>query len=51
MKTDIEIARNTPLRPIGEIAAQVGITDTSYFSRFFKKHCKVTPSEYRKAFR
>ena len=25
MKTDIEIARNTPLRPIGEIAAQVGI--------------------------
>lgn len=36
---------------IEEIAAQVGITDTSYFSRFFKKHCKVTPSEYRKAFR
>ena len=25
MKTDIEIARNTPLLPIGEIAAQVGI--------------------------
>ena len=25
MKTDIEIARNTPLLPIGQIAAQVGI--------------------------
>ena len=36
---------------IEEIALSIGITDTSYFSRFFKKHCKVTPSEYRKAFR
>ncbi len=25
MKTDIEIARSTPLKPITEVAAQVGI--------------------------
>lgn len=37
--------------PIEEIAGKIGIADTSYFSRFFKKHCRVSPSEYRKAFR
>ena len=36
---------------IEEIARAVGVLDTSYFSRIFKKHCKVTPSEYRREFR
>ena len=36
---------------IEEIARAVGVSDTSYFSRIFKKHCKVTPSEYRQEFR
>jgi len=36
---------------IDEIAKSVGILDTSYFARVFKKHCGATPSEYRRAFR
>ena len=36
---------------IEQIARTVGFTDTSYFSRFFRKNCGVTPSEYRNAFR
>ncbi len=36
---------------IESVALAVGIEDTSYFSRFFKKHCGVTPTEYRKAFK
>lgn len=34
-----------------QIAAEVGILDKAYFSRFFKKHCGTTPSEYRSLFR
>ena len=33
---------------IGEIAADVGILDSSYFSRLFKKHEGITPAEFRK---
>ncbi len=33
---------------IGQIAAAVGIFDTNYFSRVFKKTLGITPSEYRK---
>ncbi len=36
---------------IEEIARNVGVFDTSYFSRIFKKHCNVTPSDYRQEFR
>lgn len=36
---------------IDEISHAVGMEDTSYFARFFKKHCKITPSEYRNTFR
>ena len=34
-----------------KISRAIGIEDTSYFARFFKKNCGVTPSEYRNAFR
>ena len=39
MKTDIEIARSIPLRPIGEIAAQVGIPQDSleYHGKYIAK--------------
>lgn len=33
---------------INEIAIELGFEDTSYFSRFFKKHADISPTEYRK---
>lgn len=36
---------------IEKIAPEIGIDDTAYFTRFFKKSCSVTPTEYRKAFK
>ena len=36
---------------IREIAREVGIFDTSYFTRVFKKHCNVTPARYRAEFK
>ena len=38
-------------RPIEEISRAVGFPDTSYFSRFFKQQCHLTPREYRAAFK
>ncbi len=35
---------------VEEIAKKVGIYDTSYFSRMFKKYCNLTPTEYRMEF-
>ncbi len=32
---------------IEDVAREVGISDTSYFTRMFKKHCNLTPTEYR----
>ena len=34
-----------------EIAFDLGFSDTSYFNRFFKRECNVTPVEYRMATR
>ncbi|MBC8153735.1 MAG: helix-turn-helix domain-containing protein [Bacteroidetes bacterium] len=34
--------------PIGEVAAEVGLLDPSYFSRLFKKYEGVTPLAFRK---
>lgn len=31
-----------------DIASAVGLDDQSYFSRFFKRNCGMTPSEFRK---
>lgn len=35
---------------IEEISALVGISDSAYFSRLFKKFCNTSPSEFRKVF-
>jgi AraC family transcriptional regulator, transcriptional activator of pobA len=34
-------------RSVGEIANVLGFDDPAYFSRFFHKHCGVSPSEFR----
>lgn len=36
---------------VEEIAKEVGIFDTSYFTRVFKKYCNVTPTKYRAEFK
>jgi len=33
-----------------KIAMEVGVSDAAYFSRMFKKHCDISPTEYRKMF-
>ena len=33
-----------------EISSAVGIDDQNYFSRIFKKHCGMSPSEFRKEY-
>jgi len=33
---------------VGEVAAEVGLVDASYFSRLFKKHEGLTPLEFRR---
>lgn len=37
--------------PIEQIAQSVGITDSAYFARMFKKYCNITPSKYRAEFK
>ncbi|WP_181163803.1 AraC family transcriptional regulator [Pontibacter mangrovi] len=34
---------------VSEIASKLGYTDNSYFSRFFKKHARETPEQFRKS--
>jgi AraC family transcriptional activator of pobA len=36
------------LKSIKEISFELGFEDPSYFSRFFKKHTKMSPLQYRK---
>jgi AraC-like DNA-binding protein/ligand-binding sensor protein len=36
-------------RPIGEVALDVGYSDTSAFTRAFTRSCGVSPSEYRES--
>jgi AraC family transcriptional activator of pobA len=37
-----------PRLSVSEVAFTLGIDDISYFSRFFKKHSGISPSDYRK---
>ena len=34
---------------IDKVAKRMGIADASYFSRWFKRHCGLSPTEYRKS--
>lgn len=36
---------------VSEVAEEVGIPDTSYFIRFFKKHTGITPKQFQKNFK
>lgn len=38
-----------PNRPVAEIAAETGFDDPFYFSRVFRRHTGLSPSEYRNA--
>lgn len=44
------LLRDTEL-PVAEVAAAVGITDPSYFSRFFKRQSGLTPLAFRRKMR
>lgn len=35
-------------KPVKEIAARLGFNDEAYFSRFFKRHTRMSPGMYRK---
>ncbi|KMQ63077.1 hypothetical protein ACM46_14145 [Chryseobacterium angstadtii] len=37
-----------PHLSVSEIAFSLGVEDVSYFSRFFRKHSGISPSDYRK---
>lgn len=37
----------SPQRTIGKVASSVGVNNINYFSRIFKKHTGMTPSQFR----
>ena len=45
-----ELLHNTD-KSMSAIAAEIGINDMSYFSRFVKQHTGLSPSEYRNIYR
>ena len=52
---DIRIAKAKELLcstdiPVTEVGERCGFDSASYFSKIFKQHTKLTPSDYRKAF-
>ena len=42
----VELLQRTDI-PVREIAVRVGYTDANYFTKVFKRHLGVTPTEYR----
>ena len=44
------LLRDTEL-PVAEVAAAIGLTDPSYFSRFFKRQSGITPLTFRRKMR
>lgn len=50
IKKSKELLADT-LMSITDISALVGVNDRLYFSKLFKKHTKMTPTEYREALR
>ena len=45
-----ELLRHSNL-PVGDIAWQQGIADVSYFSQLFRRHCGMSPLQYREVVR
>ncbi len=43
-----KIMLRNSVKPVKEIAAELGFDDEYYFSNFFHKHCGYSPSNYRK---
>ncbi len=39
--------RESPDRPVGEVATEVGLADQNYFCRWFKKQTGYSPSDWR----
>ncbi len=40
----------TPVKTIGEVAEELGYSDQFYFSKLFKKHRGISPSEYARSY-
>ncbi len=40
---------SNPVKPIGEVADELGYSDQFYFSRLFKKYRGISPSEYARS--
>lgn len=47
LENAMSLLRNTSYS-LGEISDRIGITSKSYFSKLFKDHYNITPSEFRK---
>jgi AraC family L-rhamnose operon transcriptional activator RhaR len=43
-----ELLRTTP-KPVTEIAYECGFSDSNYFARVFRQHCRQTPTAFRKS--
>ncbi|MBO5797762.1 MAG: helix-turn-helix domain-containing protein, partial [Clostridia bacterium] len=37
-------------KPISQISAEVGIDDSIYFNKMFKKYYQMSPTEYRNCY-
>lgn len=47
LTAEIKVQLNNPDLSIAEIAANCQFPDSSYLSRFFKKHTGISPKEFR----
>lgn len=50
LKQAQELLADTPL-PVKQIAVTCGFANEYYFSNFFRKHCQMSPSQYRNMIR
>ena len=48
MEKALKLLKEHPTMLIGDIAEQCGFSDVAYFSRVFRQHYKMTPTEARK---